>query len=708
MTTEAPSSAPTQSPDSINNVLEKLDNYTESIPGTRHEHPFLEDLIDDPSSPKLKDLKDNREKKQKGELYGNQEVVDNMDIVEGLLKNEELQTLFPRKDNESDTAYRTRLLNNLMGRLRFHGDYQVKKDSLYSYLQQNLKNGTGRPYHWDEVLMGAEALNALDIQERNQTKQKEYGQYTYNLNQSARRRSVLTEVDLLADERYPGGGLQPYFTRDTEGKLTPEKMPQADLAAFEVVGSILMDVEDATLGKKFDGSAYTYGEQFSHYQGIVLNPVSTQEQKDQASKRLASLRESYYVKTLDVLKHRDSHNPYREGEDYSAFGHGAYKKLYEDLGLLGKTPDQAMATLVDAYKQSYQRYHGRSLTPRQEERLKSFLSTQEQPGLTQDIMDLAIKGGESMRRRVKKLREPPKLEKASPRIFRKKFKEAGIYRGPIYVEETPVVVTPPEKEGEKKGKGEEETPEGAPTATLPGEKQEEKIVETDKIAERAKEIRALLDKEGIPNDFDKIRIDFKKPAQRNTPEEQAAAESLISRAKATKEKKEDLLLTGVDQIAEYAFSLDDEIFEKRQFFRVPGFKKLEERFLFIKKANRPFRENPQQIDARKRQWRNFAEVLVSIIRDNKKIQKDKEIVIPEPLVMRVLLEGSKIRNMMRGRLRSVILDFRFRKIGHHLLSEQDCALSWLIEQLDEDKERRDPELNSLLTRISSKEKTTQL
>ncbi|PIY71623.1 hypothetical protein COY87_05180, partial [Candidatus Roizmanbacteria bacterium CG_4_10_14_0_8_um_filter_33_9] len=50
--------------------------------GTRHEHPFLEDLIDDPSSPRLKDLKGNWEKKQKGELYANQEVIDNMDIVE--------------------------------------------------------------------------------------------------------------------------------------------------------------------------------------------------------------------------------------------------------------------------------------------------------------------------------------------------------------------------------------------------------------------------------------------------------------------------------------------------------------------------------------------------------------------------------------------------------------------------------------------------
>ncbi|MBU3907376.1 MAG: hypothetical protein KKA64_03950, partial [Nanoarchaeota archaeon] len=151
--------------------------------GTRHEHPFLEDLIDDPSSPRLKDLKDNLEKKQKGELYAHQEVVDNMDIVEKLLKDEKLQTLFPKKDNESDVSYRTRTLQNLMGRLRFHGDYQVKEDPLYSYLQQNLKDTQGNPYKWDEVLMGAEGLNALDIQARNEVKTKEYDQYMYNLNQ---------------------------------------------------------------------------------------------------------------------------------------------------------------------------------------------------------------------------------------------------------------------------------------------------------------------------------------------------------------------------------------------------------------------------------------------------------------------------------------------------------------------------------------------
>src|SRR3989338_9083531 len=59
------------------------------------DHPFYQDMNEgeDPNSPKWKSIKEEMAKKQKGEKYGHQELIDNMDVVSELLKNDEVKKM---------------------------------------------------------------------------------------------------------------------------------------------------------------------------------------------------------------------------------------------------------------------------------------------------------------------------------------------------------------------------------------------------------------------------------------------------------------------------------------------------------------------------------------------------------------------------------------------------------------------------------------
>lgn len=449
-----------------------------SVPGSVKE-AFYQDRVDDANAPRLTDIQVAREAKQKGELYGHQKIVDNMDVVDATLLNPDFQAFFPKKPQEADGAYRRRLLDNLSTRLRFHGDYAAKKDPAYLWMQGNLKDAQGTFQHQDEILMATEALSAIEIKTANDAKEKAYKQKMFNLNQQAGRRSVLSAVSLTEDERYPTGDYLKYLTvtEGEEGKLhvSKEKMAAADLAAFEMVGTVLGDVEDPTLGRKPDGKGYTYNEQFKYLSSQATDTTRPQEDRDNASRRLVALREKFYINTLDILKHRHDNNPYRPDQESSSFQHQAFERLYSESGLdlSHKSPQEAFTTLMTAYQQSYESYHGRKPTPRQLERFNAILDAQHS-GIPQDIIELSMKGAELTRRRTEELPKPPKLDKVPTRIYRKTFMDKGVYRGPVteVEEETPVIITPPTEEGEGvtpapiEGEGETqedlENPEGAP------------------------------------------------------------------------------------------------------------------------------------------------------------------------------------------------------------------------------------------------------
>ncbi len=432
-------------------------------------HPFYQDMNEgeDPNSPKWESIKTEMAKKKNGELYGHQEVIDNMNVVSELLKNDEVKKMFPKKSGENEDEYNNRLLHNVMTRLRFHGEYGHKKDPLYVFLQQQLKDAKGDVLRWDEILMGAEAIDGLAMEK----KVKAYEQEMYNLNFSGARRSVLTEVFLIGDERRAGGGTDRYFGKDQQGNLARKELPQMDLYAFEMVGQIVMDVGDPTLGTKPDGKPVTYAENFKYLQNIILNPTSTAEDKKNASLKLVNAREQFYINVLNVLGHRHEHNPYR---DESVFRKESHTKL---RGLLKGNAADTVESLLQAYEKAYENYHGQPLTDRQRQRFNILrtLPNADIAGHPQDVLDFALKGGDLMRRRAKKLKEPP--PKPPREIYRKKLRQAGIYRGRLVEEEeAESTVTPPSPEPAPKspdgqdGTGPGKEGENPPTVPAPGDR----------------------------------------------------------------------------------------------------------------------------------------------------------------------------------------------------------------------------------------------
>ena len=420
---------------------------------------FLEDDLHKPVA-KLSELEEARRNKKEGKLYAHQKVVDQMDTVEKLLTDPQIQQLLPIKDNETPDVYQKRLSVNLMARLRFHGKFEEKNDPLYLFLKDNLKDASGNPVptgHWDEVLMGAEALNALSIKAGNDAKQKEYDQRMFDFHQRAERRRTAYGVDLGSDHQAATAALMEdhYLKVGEEGKVNKERAAEVDLVAFELVGQVLMDVGDVNnpaLGKKPDGMPYTYAEVLHSLvssvsqlaeeelqlksQGQILSPEK-QQQRDQLNQKLLHLREDFYLQTTDVLEKRHQQNPYT---DQTSFGYLAFERLYGtgpgSLDLNSKTSTQAAQTLIDYYRGANPDYFPPNPTEVQQSRIDRIerrfnLLTSTSP----DVIQLALKGADLMKRRIEALPPKPTLEKVPQRIYGKTFVDKGTYRGPVYEEE---------------------------------------------------------------------------------------------------------------------------------------------------------------------------------------------------------------------------------------------------------------------------------
>src|SRR3989338_10147009 len=451
---------------------------------------FLEDDLHKPVA-KLSELEEARRNKKEGKLYAHQKVVDQMDTVEKLLTDPQIQQLLPIKDNETPDVYQKRLSVNLMARLRFHGKFEEKNDPLYLFLKDNLKDASGNPVptgHWDEVLMGAEALNALSIKAGTDAKQKEYDQRMFDFHQRAERRRTAYGVDLGSDHQAATAALMEdhYLKVGEEGKVNKERAAEVDLVAFELVGQVLMDVGDVNnpaLGKKPDGMPYTYAEVLHSLvssvsqlaeeelqlksQGQILSPEK-QQQRDQLNQKLLHLREDFYLQTTDVLEKRHQQNPYT---DQTSFGYLAFERLYGtgpgSLDLNSKTSTQAAQTLIDYYRGANPDYFPPNPTEVQQSRIDRIerrfnLLTSTSP----DVIQLALKGADLMKRRIEALPPKPTLEKVPQRIYGKTFVDKGTYRGPVYEEEE-VSVAPskpaPTVTESVTGPGQEE--EGGPSAT---------------------------------------------------------------------------------------------------------------------------------------------------------------------------------------------------------------------------------------------------
>lgn len=308
---------------------------------------------------------------------------------------EQSKALLPKKADESDFDYKTRLLDELEKRVRFPGDFKTKGDD-------KIFDATQREPEQDVLLMAIEAQRASLAREDNIKIAKGHNAAEA---EDLRRREVRTKVDHQSIVAQITGEFDEYFTA---GKSTlidkktgkpiethiQKEMPQEDLVAFAFVADVLMDTPDPSLGRGADGKPLTYRQAFVKLEGSEL--------REQRLKFYDMTRQALEERQLSAGK-----EPVTENE-----------KILREMKIRLHTLQleiQSGATvddLLNKYKGATLEDDKKKVSERSKTKIKDMLNKAKG-----NMFDLALKGSDLMRRRAKL--EGPERHKV-PKVIKRK------------------------------------------------------------------------------------------------------------------------------------------------------------------------------------------------------------------------------------------------------------------------------------------------
>lgn len=358
------------------------------------------------------------------------------------------KTLLPQNAGESAYDYTMRVLEEVDKRLRFPGDFKGKQDELYVEISQN--TNLTRP---DLALMAVE-VQKIDLMQVDNDRMK--ASATDRLGRVFRR-DVKTEVVHEGESSFVEGDLEHYFKdrtaaeqdhKNPETWKAPEArdLPQADVLAYTLVADRMLD---AVIPGQAEGGANTYRDRMGELQKVLRKGSNaTQEEKDQAARDLVDIRKEFYQRSIDTIRNVDNEtdfNPHaRAGSEQ------ATENQMRDILLTART------TPIDQLIDQYVGVNAHRLSDKHKAKMLEVLTP-----LRPQLLDLALKGGDLLRRRIsysppyhkipgeirfKKFVQGPSLEDIASPTGRKD----GIPKGPDQLSpvppvETPVI-TPPERE----------------------------------------------------------------------------------------------------------------------------------------------------------------------------------------------------------------------------------------------------------------------
>lgn len=357
--------------------------------------------------------------------------------------------LVQRQENESDFDYEYRVFNEVESRLRYPGDYRTGQDQLYATILNT--PALPRP---DLVLMGVEAARIDLLRTANEETQRHYE----NEIRRVMRRDVKTEVTHIGEPSFIEGDYEYYFGPKAGPDVTVEarQMPKADVRAWTLVADRLLDATDPTTRKQ--DVQKTYREQMQRLHDILRDPATLESEKQAVSRQLLDLRKEFYNRAVDVVRNVDNpadFNPHADSTSEQATNN----QMRE---ILQRVRESSIEDLIAQYQGVTT-----GLSEDHKQEMRVMLGS-----LKPQLLDMALKGGDLMRRRIS---YSPKLHDV-PELRFKKFvqgpqDERGATPQESSVRPEPAKPVPPEvsdedkgEEGAGQGEGESEEPVTLPPA----------------------------------------------------------------------------------------------------------------------------------------------------------------------------------------------------------------------------------------------------
>lgn len=572
-----------------------------------------------------------------------------------------------KNDGESDVQYNQRIMDAVVDRLKYPGDYETKDDALYTAVSTHPR-----------VLERADlSLIGVEVQQAHYTKgvQKMLREAEQNRLQEVARRKVRTIVRRGGEPAHVMGEYDPFFDEAGKAKETPKK----DLYAFGLIADQLLDISDTTL-QVTPGQTKTYRELMRDLENILNktreDPNAPDPEKDAAARRLVSIRSQFYSYAIEAMRTIDQSqyiNP-------DATTHSSKDTIISHMHrTLRVARTKSVEQLINEYKGV-----STGLSERNKAEMTRLLG--KQPQLK---MEYALKGGELMQRRISYESE---AQAFSSTVRYKEFVEAPqstqsepVSRQPI-VEPRPPVRVPSVPPSDQEGPPE---PPPGPVASEPARTAPPEVVPAP--VDDHESSTEVISSEGEGR-LEPIRP---APRQQQPPQQQAASqpEPLKTSANLGAAVDPERRVQNVFQLTEHSMSHDLAQMPRPAYTRAPLFGNA----LWV--LRHPIKLGWQNGLARtvfEQQHLRFVSDAVDIVKRGTADGTVPVEVTPE-LLERALQEGRNMRNNQSWWRRAVwrASDYVKGFTGISQTSEQILARRWFEQQVINPRDQWPQELQQV-------------
>jgi len=624
-----------------------------------HLSPFVEDYPDNISGiVSFEDVKQAASEPSPQDSDKVKDLRSRMNKVKSFINSADVQQtlsdLVSKQERESDRDHQIHILEAVINRLTFLGDFEKQQDPLSQLL---INKGLRGEVITPQLLQAAEGMLYLELDSQNKEKMEQY--------EMSKKEGKFDIATLVSLERgvVEIGGSAPIYEDTPNGRVRKEQAERDNRAALLLSNAFASlpysEIIDPITGIK---KIVSFSEKIEPL--LARMKIEPDEKIKEDVRRKVQLEYKEYLNKLtEAMKKREKpSNPFGNDEIFQ-------KKAYELMQDLKPPFNQdKLNKLIDLYQQnpSFKRLN---LSAQDSAMIKKFRSTFEKDiGALPDFLGTAQKGIDYLERRMELTRIPkPELAEIPAEIYAKRWKEDGEYHR--YHKAIGIGISA-SKDGNIPNLS------VAPLQTT--ESGKEISPESEDSSRAGKELESKL-KELTPVPLNEEKNE-NKPGENSVIPLSDERTPVMEYNLAVVEAPNAVMINH-GEISSHAISLDQELWEKRQLIKSPLDKVSVLRmighpieFIFRKKVLKDWYDRQNE--------RFCADVMVKV---SKGVGVDPSVPIgvSREMITIALRKGSAMRNKnIFTRLASEATDLFTRTTGLFQNSEQRLAKKWIDEQIN--------------------------